>query len=175
MNIIQMKYPVLLFYFFGLLLVSCDKRPAQESPAPGATDKYDNYIDWAIYRGDKKSNQYSELAQINAANVHKLRPIWEYHTGDPNGPSMYSNPIIIEGLMYFTTPRLDAIALNAVTGEQVWKFESSQYNEDKKIFRGPYLSSRKPNLLRKSSVSTIICSSNSLEYCFTYFSSMSPR
>ena len=100
------------------------------------TDKYDNYTDWAIYRGDKKSNQYSELAQINAANVHKLKPVWEYHTGDPNGPSMYSNPIIIEGLMYFTTPRLDAIALNAVTGEQVWKFESAQYNDDKKIFRG---------------------------------------
>ena len=81
-------------------------------------------------------NQYSELAQINAANVHKLKPAWEYHTGDPNGPSMYSNPIIIEGLMYFTTPRLDAVAINAATGEQVWKFESAEHANDKKVFRG---------------------------------------
>jgi quinoprotein glucose dehydrogenase len=122
---------------FGLLAVSCDKpRTEQKSPTNAQLDKYDNYVDWAIYRGDKKSNQYSELAQINAANVHKLKPVWEYHTGDPNGPSMYSNPIIIEGLMYFTTPRLDAVAINAVTGKEVWKFESAQYTKDKKIFRG---------------------------------------
>jgi quinoprotein glucose dehydrogenase len=121
---------------FGLLVVSCEKRTDEKSPTNAQLDKYDNYVDWAIYRGDKKSNQYSELAQINAANVHKLKPVWEYHTGDPNGPSMYSNPIIVEGLMYFTTPRLDAVAINAVTGKEVWKFESAQYTKDKKIFRG---------------------------------------
>lgn len=99
-------------------------------------DKYDNYTDWAIYRGDKKANQYAELAQIHAANVHKLQKVWEYHTGDLKGPSMYSNPIIVEGLMYFTTSKLDAVALNAVTGERVWSFESWQHNENKQVFRG---------------------------------------
>ncbi|HEX6893402.1 MAG TPA: family 16 glycoside hydrolase [Chryseolinea sp.] len=123
-------------FFLCLISISCEKNTPIGSLKSQATDKYDNYTDWAIYRGDKRSNQYSELAQINAANVATLVPVWEYHTGDPNGPSMYSNPIIVEGLMYFTTPRLDAIALNATTGEQVWKFESSQYNEGKKIFRG---------------------------------------
>lgn len=116
---------------------SCDAPSADKTNAPeAAIDKYDNYTDWAIYRGDKRSNQYAELAQINATNVHKLKPVWEYHTGDPNGPSMYSNPIIVEGLMYFTTPRLDAVALNAVTGEEVWKFVSSEHEPDGKIFRG---------------------------------------
>jgi hypothetical protein len=28
---------------------------------------------------------------------------------------MYSNPIIIDGLLYFTTAKLDAVALDAVT------------------------------------------------------------
>ncbi|MDA1120128.1 MAG: DUF1080 domain-containing protein [Bacteroidetes bacterium] len=120
-----------------LLFISCKNAQLPESqPSGDGADKYDNYIDWAIYRGDKKSNQYAELAQINAANVNRLEQVWEYHTGDPNGPSMYANPIIIEGLMYFTTPRLDAVALNAVTGEEVWKFESSQYNDEHKVFRG---------------------------------------
>ena len=126
----------LALYFICLISISCEKSTHQESSKNESIDKYDNYTDWAIYRGDKKSNQYSELAQINAANVARLKPVWEYHTGDPNGPSMYSNPIIVEGLMYFTTPRLDAIALNAVTGTEVWKFESAQYNEGKTIFRG---------------------------------------
>lgn len=99
-------------------------------------DRFDNYTDWAIYRGDKKANQYSEMAQINATNVHELEPAWEYHTGDPNGPSMYSNPIIVEGLMYFTTPKLNAVALNAATGEEVWVFDPAKYSEDGKDFRG---------------------------------------
>ncbi|MEX1240252.1 MAG: family 16 glycoside hydrolase [Cyclobacteriaceae bacterium] len=118
-------------------LFSCGRKGGGEEAAKNAaTDKYDNYTDWAIYRGDKKSNQYSEIAQIHGANVHRLKPVWEYHTGDPNGPSMYSNPIVVNGLMYFTTPRLDAIALNAATGEEVWRFVSSEHEADKKVFRG---------------------------------------
>jgi quinoprotein glucose dehydrogenase len=127
-----------LFIAIVLLAVSnlsCEKKTIVEQDE-NVTDRYDNYTDWAIYRGDKKSNQYAALAQINASNVHKLRPAWEYHTGDPNGPSMYSNPVIVNGLMYFTTSRLDAVALDAVTGEQVWKFVSSEHAPENKIFRG---------------------------------------
>jgi quinoprotein glucose dehydrogenase len=135
-----MKELTLLIQLLTLLfLFSCDKTRLPSSgkiESDTLVDKYDNYTDWAIYRGDKKSNQYAELAQINATNVHTLKPVWEYYTGDPNGPSMYSNPIIIDGLMYFTTPTLDAIALNAATGKEVWRFKAVEYSEDKKIFRG---------------------------------------
>ena len=99
-------------------------------------DSHDNYNDWAIYRGDKKANQYSELTQINAGNVHALEVAWEYHHGDPNGPSMYSNPIIVDGIMYFTTPKVNAVALNAMTGEELWVFESSKHNPNSREFRG---------------------------------------
>jgi quinoprotein glucose dehydrogenase len=110
----------------------------EQDTVPGSSryDRLDNYTDWAIYRGDKKANQYAELAQINATNVHTLEPAWEYHTGDPNGPSMYSNPIVVDGLMYFTTPKLNAVALDAATGEEVWVFEPSKHNPENKDFRG---------------------------------------
>ncbi len=55
---------------------------------------------------------------------------------DPNTPSMYSNPIIIDGLLYFTTPKLHAVALDAANGKEVWVFDPSKYNEDNKDFRG---------------------------------------
>ncbi len=99
-------------------------------------DRHDNYIDWAIYRGDKKAIQYSELDQINTENVDRLEVVWEYHHGDPNGPSMYSNPIIVDGLLYFTTPKVNVVALDAATGKEVWVFESSRHNKDKQVFRG---------------------------------------
>ncbi|MFC4871879.1 family 16 glycoside hydrolase [Negadavirga shengliensis] len=129
---------IYLFNIFALVsLFSCQSGQQDAAPlSTGGGDRFDNYTDWAIYRGDKKANQFSEMAQIHAANVHKLEKAWEYHTGDPNGPSMYSNPIIIEGLMYFTTPKLDAVAIDAKTGEEVWVFDATRYNEGQKIFRG---------------------------------------
>src|ERR1700682_5799655 len=55
-------------------------------------------VDWAVYRGDPKGNQYAPLAQINATNVHKLQRVWEFHTDDASSRStMYANPIVVNG------------------------------------------------------------------------------
>jgi len=86
-------------------------------------------IDWPVYRGDPKGNQYVAMAEIHAANVQKLRPAWEYHTGDANQRStMHANPIVVNGIMYITTPALKAVALNAATGREVWVFDPAKYN-----------------------------------------------
>ena len=94
-------------------------------------------VEWPVNRGDPKGNQYSPLAQIHAANVHQLEPAWEYRTGDaaPRGSSMYSNPINVDGLLYFSTPALNAVALDAATGREVWKFDSSRHNQDNAVIR----------------------------------------
>jgi putative heme-binding domain-containing protein len=100
-------------------------------------DRLDNYTQWGIYRGDKKGNQFAELAQINAANVHRLQRAWEYHTGDAGErTSMYSNPIIIDGRLYVCTPSLNAACIDAVTGEQIWFFDSSKHNANHQVMRG---------------------------------------
>ncbi len=120
-----------LVLFFGcvLILTTCSQEVSN-------TDPFDNYQDWAIYRGDKKGIQYSELDQINIENIKGLSVAWEYHHGRPEGPSMYSNPIIIDGLLYFTTPTLDAVCLQATTGKEVWRFVSANFNEGKKVWKG---------------------------------------
>jgi quinoprotein glucose dehydrogenase len=86
-------------------------------------------IDWPVYRGDPKGNQYVAMAQIHAANVHKLQPAWEYHTRDANQRStMHANPIVVNGVMYITTPALKAVALDAATGREIWVFDPAKYN-----------------------------------------------
>ena len=86
-------------------------------------------IDWPVYRGDPKGNQYAAIAQIHAANVHTLQPAWEYHTRDANQRStMHANPVVVNGVMYITTPALKAVALNAATGREIWAFDPAQYN-----------------------------------------------
>jgi quinoprotein glucose dehydrogenase len=93
-------------------------------PSGGATT-----MDWPVYRGDPKGNQYSPLAEIHAANVHRLEPAWEYKTRDANERStMHANPIVVDGVMYVTTPALRAVALNAATGREIWSFDPAKYN-----------------------------------------------
>jgi quinoprotein glucose dehydrogenase len=99
-------------------------------------DRHDNYTDWAIYRGDKKANQYSSLDQITTMNVDQLEVAWEYHHGAPDDPGIYSNPIIVDGLLYFTTPTINVVALDAATGEEAWVFEPAKHNEDGQVFQG---------------------------------------
>ena len=90
----------------------------------------DGNVDWSVYRGDPKGNQYSPLAEIHAANVHTLQPVWEYRTGDANQRStMHVNPIVVNGVMYVTTPSLRAVALNAATGREVWAFDPATHNK----------------------------------------------
>lgn len=94
----------------------------------------DQRVDWPVYRGDPGANQYSALAQINATNVHKLTRAWERHTGDATERStMYSNPLVVDGVMYFSTPSTKAVALNAVTGEQVWSFDPAVHNDGRVV------------------------------------------
>jgi quinoprotein glucose dehydrogenase len=91
-------------------------------------------VDWTVDRGNPGGTQFAALAQIDAINVNKLRPIWEYHTGDASrGSTMYANPIVIDGTMYLTTASLKAVAVDAATGKEKWVFDPAKYNNGKVV------------------------------------------
>ncbi len=77
---------------------------------------------WAEYGGSADSSQYSDLAQVNRANVRKLHVIWRYGTGDP-GKYLF-NPIVVHGVMYVLAKRNSIIALDARTGKELWVHET---------------------------------------------------
>lgn len=82
---------------------------------------------WKFYRGTQEANQFSSLKQVDTSNVHLLRPAWEFHTGDSTGRSTIEcNPIIINDIMYLTTPGLSLVALQAVTGIEIWRFKEDK-------------------------------------------------
>jgi alcohol dehydrogenase (cytochrome c) len=62
--------------------------------------------------------RYSTLTQINAGNVHKLSPVWNYSLDDNR--SEESQPIVYKGVLYITSNSATA-AVDAKTGEQLWK------------------------------------------------------
>jgi len=117
------KHSVLWFAAAAAILAAAAVTLGRAAADPAAN------MDWPVYRGDPKGNQYVPLAQIHAANVHRLQPAWEYRTGDANERStMHVNPIVVAGVMYVTTPSLKAVALDAATGKEIWVFDPAKYN-----------------------------------------------
>ncbi len=76
---------------------------------------------WLMYRGNYQGWGYSSLDKINSGNVKKLKLAWSSATGSTEGHQ--SPPIVNNGYMYVTTPNAQVIALNAATGEEIWRFK----------------------------------------------------
>src|SRR6266700_6542456 len=82
---------------------------------------------WSHYGGGPDNTHYSTLNQINRRNVSQLRVAWSFDTGDAfAGSEMECNPIVVDGVLFATTPKLRAIALDAATGQLKWSFDPNQ-------------------------------------------------
>ena len=78
--------------------------------------------DWPVYLGDAGRQHYSALDQVNRDNVSQLELAWVYDSGElrGGGSTMYTSPLVIDGVLYGLSPKLVAFALNAATGEELW-------------------------------------------------------
>jgi len=81
-------------------------------------------VDWPVYGGNTDHTHYSTLDQITPQNVGKLQVAWTYDTHDEfKGSEMQANPIVIDGVLYATSPKLRVFALDAATGRELWSFD----------------------------------------------------
>ena len=82
-------------------------------------------VPWPI-NGGIDNIRYSPLSQINRENVSKLQVAWTYDSHDAfKASEMQSNPVVVDGVLYVTTPTLKVVAVNAGTGKEIWKFDPS--------------------------------------------------
>ena len=87
--------------------------------------------EWRFYGGDQAGTRYSSLKQIDRHNVAALHRAWTYHTGELDlglrnasfQASFSCTPLVIDGVMYLSTPSSRVIALDAETGKELWKFD----------------------------------------------------
>ncbi|WP_420151870.1 PQQ-binding-like beta-propeller repeat protein [Spirosoma sp.] len=110
---------------FGLLILGV-YWPMNHGKQVIDTHQLDN--DWPTYGGNNAGNRYSPLSQINLQNVKNLQPVWTYETGDnkdPNqrGMDIQCQPIVVNGVLYGTSPRMKLFAVEAATGKQLWQFD----------------------------------------------------
>jgi len=86
--------------------------------------------DWRYYAGDSGGQKYSKLKQIDRGNVTRLQVAWRFKTGDvsdgkafPVRSAFEATPLMVDGVLYFSTPFNRLIALEADTGKQLWAFD----------------------------------------------------
>jgi len=75
---------------------------------------------WTSYNGDYTGRRYSNLHEINVANVAQLRASWVFHPG--NSQNLEATPVVIRGVMYVTSAN-HVFALDARTGRTVWRYQ----------------------------------------------------
>ena len=98
------------------------------------------FVNWSAYLGDKHANQYTPLTQINKKNVKNLKVAWTYNSGDAdlekNRTQIQCNPLIIDGILYGSSPRLKFFALDATNGTEIWTFDPFDENKYKAFGMG---------------------------------------
>jgi quinohemoprotein ethanol dehydrogenase len=100
-----------------LLLAACTDAtvPNVDTSVIGAGDDWDNP------GGDWAGSHFSRLTDITPENVDELGLAWEYDLGTARVQE--ATPVVIDGVMYTSGNLGRVYALNAATGEELWKFE----------------------------------------------------
>jgi quinoprotein glucose dehydrogenase len=105
-------------------------RTAPVGPGPVAA------ADWPAYGGSPFGQRYSALRQITPQNVTKLQPVWHYQSGDmrgqpgdPKETTYEVTPLKIGNRLFLCTPHQNVVALDATTGEQIWRYEAKVRGE----------------------------------------------
>lgn len=106
----------------GMLLASmlCGVCAGQDAAGRGSLRQ--SLGDWPVYNGGPDGDHYSQLKQINRANVRQLKVAWSFDTGEKGG--IQDNPLVVGRTLYAYTPTQKVVALDAATGRLKWKFDA---------------------------------------------------
>lgn len=111
-------YQMLSMSLFIGCLVGC-----AQATKPVATHQ----TDWPHYGLSLTGQRFSALTQINTANVNTLTPAWQINTGVK--ATFQATPIVVNGIMYLSLSFNHVLALNAVTGKPIWRYEHDRRQE----------------------------------------------
>lgn len=77
--------------------------------------------EWLTYWGDYHATRFRNLRQINDRNVARLRLEWLFQT--EASQAFETVPLVMGGVMYFTTAQSDIYALDARSGRPLWHYQ----------------------------------------------------
>lgn len=88
--------------------------------------------EWPNYGNDPGGQRFSPLTQVDTSNVHKLKTAWTYRTGElqtyegsyiAEKAAFEATPLMVDGVLYFSTPTNRVIAIHAENGKEKWVYD----------------------------------------------------
>ncbi len=79
--------------------------------------------DWPQHGLDAAETRYSPLTAISPANVARLAPAWFADLSGISHRAFEATPIVVGGRLYVSTPWSVAIAYDARTGRELWRYD----------------------------------------------------
>ena len=76
---------------------------------------------WLTYGRTYSEQRFSPLKQINDHNAARLGLAWYFDLDTHRGQE--ATPIVVDGVMYFSTAWSKVFALNAATGARLWFYD----------------------------------------------------
>jgi quinohemoprotein ethanol dehydrogenase len=111
--------------------IACSLTPAGRSAAQPAAERVQTLNtaaitaphpdDWPSYGLDYREQRFSPLKQIDTKSVSTLGLAWYQDADYARG--IEATPIVVDGIMYVTGSWSVVYALNAKTGQLLWKFD----------------------------------------------------
>ena len=91
-------------------------------------------VEWPYVGGDQGNSKYAQLADINTDNVQRLHIAWQWQHGEGRRDdyntvpgNFETTPLMVDGVLYVTTPYNNVAALEAATGKELWRFDGEAY------------------------------------------------
>ena len=140
----MLKSAVALLIVLGAVVSALSVRRAALSAGPAGVARRDERApgidrpeqDWPFYGGDQGGTKYSTLADINVSNVSTLDVAWEWSTREKamaqygTRPGAFqATPLMIDNVLYLSTPYNRVLALNAETGAELWSYDPKPYED----------------------------------------------
>jgi membrane-bound PQQ-dependent dehydrogenase (glucose/quinate/shikimate family) len=102
--------------------------PATTVTPPAVPDRS---VQWPTWGNDPGGTRYSPLAQIHRGNVKHLKPAWTFDLGElalgrgtgKSKAGFVATPIVVDGVLYVSSPSSRVFALDAETGRRLWVFD----------------------------------------------------
>lgn len=89
---------------------------------------------WLHYGGDYRNFRHSPLKSITPESVKNIKVAWTMATGTTG--QMGNSPVVYDGVMYVTSSWNRLFAMDAKTGEILWRYDHTQ-PKDLRICCGP--------------------------------------
>jgi quinoprotein glucose dehydrogenase len=101
------------------------------APLAGVTGVHAQSLpgEWTAYGHDALGSRFSPLTQITRDNVGQLTVAWTYRTGEiavkTHQPTKFeATPLMVDGILFLSTPFGRVIALDPETGAERWSYDA---------------------------------------------------